>query len=113
MQLQSGGALNPPHGLVSQPMIVDVPIAFFDRLGRHEPAATIAGFAAVNPLAALVFPDMTTAIAHLHESLGGPIYESLARDGESMTTTEMATYAYGQIDQARTALNTYGRAVDR
>jgi hypothetical protein len=43
MQLQSRGALNPPHGFVSHPMIVDVPIAFFDRLGRHEPAATIAG----------------------------------------------------------------------
>jgi hypothetical protein len=80
--------------------------AFFDRLGRHELAATIAGFAAINPLAALVFPDLTTAIAHLHESLGDPVYESLARKGESMTTTEMATYAYGQIDQARAALNT-------
>ena len=80
--------------------------AFFDRLGRDKPAATIAGFAAVNPLAALVFPDMTTAIAHLHERLGDPVYESLAREGEAMTTTEMAAYAYDQIDQARAELNT-------
>ena len=79
--------------------------AFFDRLGRHEPAATIAGFAVVNPLAALVFPDMTTAIAHLHEVLGGPVYESLAHDGETMTTAEMAAYTLDQIDQARADLN--------
>ena len=78
--------------------------AFFDRLGRHEPAATIAGFAVVNPLAALVFPDMTTAIAHLREVLGDPVYESLARKGETMTTAAMAAYAYDQIDQARTEL---------
>ncbi|HEY6577115.1 MAG TPA: adenylate/guanylate cyclase domain-containing protein, partial [Mycobacterium sp.] len=82
---------------------------FFDRLGRHEPAATIAGFAAVNPLGALVFPEIATAIAHLHEVLGDPVYESLARDGETMTTTEMATYVYDQIDQARTELNTVSK----
>jgi hypothetical protein len=32
-------------------------------------------------------------------------YESLARKGEAMTTAAMATYAYDQIDQARTELN--------
>jgi adenylate cyclase len=32
-------------------------------------------------------------------------YESLARKGETMTTATMATYAYDQIDQARTQLN--------
>ena len=36
--------------------------------------------------------------------LGEPTYESLARNGETMTTTQMATYAYDQIDQARTKL---------
>jgi hypothetical protein len=54
----------------------------------------------------LVVPDMTTALAHLHEVLGGPLYESLARNGETMTTTEMVAYAYDQIDQTRAALNT-------
>jgi len=33
------------------------------------------------------------------------VYESLARKGETMTTTEMVTYAYDQIDQARAELN--------
>ncbi len=33
--------------------------------------------------------------------LGDPTYESFARKGETMTTAEMATYAYDQIDQAR------------
>ena len=32
-------------------------------------------------------------------------YESLARKGETMTTADMATYAYDQIDQARAELN--------
>ena len=77
---------------------------FFDRLGRHEP-----GFAAVNPLGALVFPEIATAIAHLHEVLGDPVYESLAHDGETMTTAEMATYVYDQIDQARTELKTVSK----
>ena len=46
----------------------------------------------------------TTAIAHLRDALGDQTYESLARKGETMTTAEMATYAYDQIDQARTEL---------
>jgi hypothetical protein len=37
--------------------------------------------------------------------LGEATYESLARKGETMTTAAMATYAYDQIDQARTELN--------
>jgi hypothetical protein len=77
--------------------------ALFDRLGRYEPAATIAGFA-LSPIAAAAFREITTAIAHLREVLGDQVYESLARVGETMTTTAMATYAYDQIDQARTQL---------
>ena len=78
--------------------------ALFDRLGRHEPAATIAGFA-LSPLTAAAVPEITTAIAHLRDVLGDQTYESLARKGETMTTAEMATYAYDQIDQARGELN--------
>ena len=37
-----------------------------DRLGRLEPAATIAGFA-FSPLAAAAVPQLTTAIAHLRD----------------------------------------------
>jgi len=73
--------------------------AFFDRLRRHEPAATIAGFA-VNPLTPL-FSDISAVIAHLRGILGDQTYESLAGKGEAMTTAEMVTYAYDQIDQAR------------
>jgi hypothetical protein len=76
--------------------------AFFDRLGRYEPAATIAGFA-VNPLTPL-FTQISGAMAHLRKILGDETYESLARKGEAMTTAEMVTYAYDQIDQARTEL---------
>ena len=78
--------------------------ALFDRLGRYEPAATIAGFA-LSPFTAASVPEITTAIAHLRDVLGEPTYESLARKGETMTTAAMATYAYDQIDQARAELN--------
>ena len=78
--------------------------ALFDRLGRYEPAATIAGFA-LSPLSASAFPEITTAITHLREVLGEATYESLARKGETMTTAAMVTYAYDQIDQARAELN--------
>jgi len=77
--------------------------AFLDRLGRYEPAATIAGFA-LSPLTAAAHPEITTTIAHLRDVLGDQTYESLARKGETMTTAAMATYAYDQIDQARTEL---------
>jgi predicted ATPase len=76
----------------------------FGRLGRHEPAATMAGFAVVSPLAATGLPEFNTAIAHLRDVLGEATYESLARQGEAMTTAAIATYAYDQIDQARAEL---------
>ena len=76
----------------------------FDRLGRYEPAATIAGFA-LSPMAAAAVPEITTTITHLRDVLGDQTYELLARKGETMTTAAMVTYAYDQIDQARTELN--------
>ncbi|WP_231972881.1 MULTISPECIES: adenylate/guanylate cyclase domain-containing protein [unclassified Mycobacterium] len=75
---------------------------FLNRLGHYEPAATIAGLAAVSPMAATTLPELAEMIADLREVLGDQTYESLARKGEMMTTAEMVTYAYGQIDQART-----------
>jgi hypothetical protein len=77
--------------------------ALFDRLGRYQPAATIAGFA-LSPISAAGFPEITTAIAHLRDVLGDQTHESLAHRGRTMTTAAMATYAYDQIDQARTEL---------
>jgi predicted ATPase len=85
--------------------VIRVPLAslavLFDRLGRYEPAATIAGFASI---AAAGFPEITAAITHLRDVLGEATYESLARKGEVMTTAAMVTYAFDQIDQARTEL---------
>jgi hypothetical protein len=87
--------------------MIRVPLAFlavlFDRLGRYEPAATVAGFA-LSPIAAAGVPGITTAITHLRDVLGDQTYESLARKGETMTTAAMVSYAYDQIDQARTEL---------
>jgi tetratricopeptide (TPR) repeat protein len=76
---------------------------FLDRLGRLEPAATIAGFA-FSPFTASSFPQLSTASTHLRDVLGEATYESLARNGETMTTAAMVAYAFDQIDQARTEL---------
>lgn len=48
--------------------------------------------------------ELGDAIASLREVLGGQTYESLARKGAAMTNAAMVTYAYNQIDQARTEL---------
>ncbi len=79
-----------------------------DRLGRLEPAATIAGFA-FSPLTASAVTQLSTVIVHLREVLGDQTYESLARKGETMTTSEVATYAYDQIDQAAAELKTLSK----
>ncbi len=77
--------------------------ALLDRVGRHEPAATIAGFAA-NPMTVAVTPETDATIAHLRDVLGDQAYESLARAGQQMTTSAVANYTYDQIDQARIEL---------
>ena len=90
------------------PMTMRAPMAILatvlDRMGRYEPAATIAGFAST-PFTVATVPELLTTTAHLRTALGDQAYESLARKGETMTTAEMATYAYDQIDQARAELN--------
>ncbi|WP_308124194.1 hypothetical protein [Mycolicibacterium xanthum] len=90
---------------------IRVPLAilatFLDRLGCHEPAATVAGFA-FDPLTAAWVPELGTAIAHLREVLGDQVYESFARKGKTMTTAAMATYAYDQIDRARASITHAG-----
>jgi hypothetical protein len=74
-----------------------------DRMGRYEPAATIGGFG-FDPFAVASQPELGTSIAHLREVLGDERYESLARKGETLTTAEIVSYAYDQIDQARAEL---------
>ena len=87
--------------------MIRVPLAhlaiLLDRIGRYEPAARIAGFA-FSPMTEVTVHKIGSAIAHLREVLGDQVYESLARDGESLTTAAIATYSYDQIDQARTQL---------
>jgi hypothetical protein len=78
--------------------------ALFDRLGRYEPAATIAGFAS-SPFASTAAPEIVDVVAHLRNVLGDHTYETLARKGATMTTAAIATYAYDQIDQARVEPN--------
>ena len=56
-------------------------------------------------MTSVTIPELNTAIAHLRDALGDQTYEPLARKGETTTTAAMATYAYDQIDQARTELN--------
>jgi predicted ATPase len=90
-------------GMLHNPLAILA--TFLDRLGRYEPAATIGGFAAVNPMTSAGLPELGTAITHLREVLGDQTYESLARKGETVTTAAMVTYAYDQIDQARAELN--------
>ncbi len=90
-------------GMLHNP--VAILAAVLDRLGRYESAATMAGFATVNPMATTTLPELGTAITHLREVLGDQTYETLARKGETMTIASIATYAYDQIDQARTELN--------
>jgi predicted ATPase/class 3 adenylate cyclase len=77
--------------------------AHFDRIGHHETAATIVGFAAT-VFALAAFPEITRTIAHLREALGDKVYESLAHNGANMTNASVAQYALEQIGQARAEL---------
>jgi predicted ATPase len=96
-QIDSGSV-----SIISSPLAILA--AFLDRLGHHEPAAIISGFAAT-PFSQAAFPEINTAITHLRDILGDQTYESFARKGETMTTAAMAAYACDQIDQARAELN--------
>ncbi|BBX48380.1 hypothetical protein GCM10009641_05740 [Mycobacterium cookii] len=77
--------------------------AHLDRIGRYEPAATVAGFAAT-AFALATFPEIAATIEHLREVLGDNTYDALTHTGSSMTNAAMAQYALDQIDQARLAL---------
>ena len=75
----------------------------FDRLGHHQTAATVIGFAA-GPATLQTLPELNTAIAHLRDVLGDEAYESFAGVGERMTNAEMVNYAFDQLDRARAEL---------
>jgi hypothetical protein len=78
--------------------------AHLDRVGRYDAAATIADFAS-NPLTIAGTPELGTAVSDLREVLGDPTYESLARQGSTMTAPAIAVYALDQIDHALAELN--------
>jgi predicted ATPase/class 3 adenylate cyclase len=87
--------------------LIRVPLAalviLLDRRGDYAPAARVGGFA-LSPITAVTVPAFVLAIDHLREALGDQGYDSLARDGESMTASAMASYAYDQIDRMRAEL---------
>ena len=86
------------------PSPIAILAAFLDQLGQHESAATLCG-CAMNLLTPKAFPEFNTATEHLRSVLGDDRYEALAREGAAMTNTEMANYAFEQIDIARAQLS--------
>jgi hypothetical protein len=78
-----------------------------DRLGHHEQAATMSGYAA-STFTLASYPQLNTAIAHLRDVLGEETYRSLARKGEAMTISAAAAYAFDQIERARAELEHSG-----
>nr|WP_090341242.1 adenylate/guanylate cyclase domain-containing protein [Mycolicibacterium malmesburyense]CRL71029.1 putative ATPase [Mycolicibacterium malmesburyense] len=79
--------------------------ALLCRLGDHESAATMAGFAAESD-ASSTYPEIHDTVVILCETLGRERYESFARQGRSMTNSAMAAYAMEQIDRLRADLST-------
>ncbi len=84
--------------LMHNPLAILVDV--FDRLGHHEQAATISGFAA-SPMARASYPQIEATITHLREVLGDEAYESFAHAGEAMTIAAVANYALAHIEQTQ------------
>jgi predicted ATPase/class 3 adenylate cyclase len=87
--------------------VIQIPLGslatLLHRLGHHESAATIAGFASGRLTDAWI-PELNKALFDLRDILGEPVLETFTRKGKAMTTAAMAIYAYDQIDVARTEL---------
>ena len=86
--------------LIRNPLVILADV--FDRLGRHEQAATISGFAA-SAMARAGYPQIEATVTHLRETLGDDVYESFAQAGETMTIAAIANYALVNIERARTS----------
>ena len=84
--------------LIKNPLTILV--VLLDRLGHHEPAATISGFADT-PFTRSALPEIGGTITHLRQILGDAAYESYARNGEHMTAAQAVAYAFDQVEQAR------------
>jgi tetratricopeptide (TPR) repeat protein len=87
--------------------VIRIPLAvlavLLHRLGRDDPAATVAGYAR-SAVTRGWLPELGVAISQLREDLGDQTYETLASRGKSMTISAIAAYAYDQIDQVRAEL---------
>ncbi|MGA5462244.1 ATP-binding protein [Mycobacterium sp. NPDC050041] len=72
-----------------------------DRIGVHDGAAVIVGFAAT-VFARATFPEVAATEAHLRQMLGDDEYARLTGLGANMANSAIAQYALEQIDRART-----------
>jgi hypothetical protein len=80
-----------------------------NRLGYYEPAAIFSASGA-HPFARASYPELQWTIARLRAVLGNEGYETLVSTGESMTNAAIVTYAFEQIDIARTNLLRVGES---
>jgi predicted ATPase/class 3 adenylate cyclase len=69
------------------------------QVGRHEPAALLAGAAEYAGMAA--YPDLVAMIEDIRESAGADTFDALADRGRSMENTAVFRYALEQIDDVR------------
>ena len=92
------------------PAALAVLASILDRLGLHEPAATIS-VPASTPFAGATYPEIHETVARLRDVLGDDTYERLAREGASMSRAMLAAYALEQIDLARAHLIQAGESV--
>ena len=78
---------------------------FFDGTGRHEAAATIAGYATTSPLTHIAVPELAATTDHLRCVLGSTTFDTLTQLGAAMPAPEAVRYALDAIRQARDALD--------
>jgi hypothetical protein len=78
-------------------------VAFLDRIGRHEPAAVIAGYAA-DPLTHSVYPELAATVDRLRGLLGDSRYAILTGQGQTMTAADAVRYTLTEIELARGGL---------
>ena len=79
--------------------------SLFTRIGQNEAAATLVGFAD-SRFNRSSFPELVEAMDRLQETLAAETYGSLVYAGAQMTTAAAVTYAFEQIDRARSELPT-------
>lgn len=87
--------------LVHSPLVIMADL--FDRLGHHEPAALLCGFA-TNPWTQRANPELQATVRRLQDALGPDRYAALSAEGRSTAGSAMTTYALEQLDAIRAEL---------